>query len=104
MKQSTYKRLWVALVDCATPRALFLKKHQPAAGDDVAQDSALFVAGIPFKLREGLQQLFSQFGPVDKVCESAFHERCQAVHCPKFVHREANIDCRYNYTPGRLQL
>ena len=73
MKQAMYETLRVALVDCATPRVLFLKHHQPAVGDGVAQDSALFVAGIPFKLREGLQQLFSQFGAVQKVLKSTFH-------------------------------
>lgn len=68
MKQEGYETLRVTLPGCATPRVLFLKKHQPAVGEGTQEDGALFVAGVPFKLREGLQQLFSQFGTVEKVC------------------------------------
>jgi hypothetical protein len=59
--------LRVTLPGCSTPRIVFLKRHEPAVVNGTSQDSALFVAGIPFKLRASLQQLFSQFGTVEKV-------------------------------------
>lgn len=101
MKKKTHETLRITLPGSVAPRTVFIKKHQPTAGDGLRQDSALFVAGIPFKLREGIQQLFSQFGTVEKVCWqplSFLHLRTDVTFASQLDH------CRYNFTPSKLQL
>lgn len=62
-----YQCLLVEIDGCSLHRRLYIKRHSKSETDHEPEAAALFVAGIPFKLEECLEEVFGAFGAVKQV-------------------------------------
>lgn len=63
---SGYYWLVLQLDGCAVQRRLYVKRHEHS-NNEREQDTSLFVAGIPVKLEDCLDEVFGAFGNVEQV-------------------------------------
>lgn len=63
---SGYYCLLLQLDECGVQRCLYVKRHEHSDHES-EQSAALFVAGIPIKLEDCLDEVFGAFGSVEQV-------------------------------------